>query len=101
MKRLRLFAGRGEKIAAPPYGAGDGGMGRVALDLAPDTHDPDVDSPVEGFGVACVGEFEQTLTGEDPLRVFGERLEQTIFRRGQRMLVILLVAQQVNIHVEP
>src|SRR5215470_2549797 len=98
---LRLLAQWGEQIAAPSHGADDAGVGRVGLDLAPDAHDPDVDSPIEGLGVACIGEFEQAFAGEDPFRVFGKCFQQAIFRRGQRMLVALLVAKRAPVHIEP
>src|SRR6266852_4370359 len=100
-RRLRLFAGWGEQIAAAPHGADDAGMGRVGLDLAPDAHDSDVDSPIEGLGVARIGEFEQAFAGEDPFRVFGKRFQQAIFRCRQRMLVALLVAKRAPIHIKP
>src|SRR5258708_8817959 len=100
-KRLLLFSHRGEQIAAPPHGADDAGVSRVGLDLAPDAHDPDVDSPIERLGVARIGEFEQAFAGEHPFRVFGKRSQQAIFRGGQRILVALLVAKRAPIHIEP
>src|SRR5258708_7192726 len=100
-KVLRLLADWGEQIAAAPHGADDAGVGRVGLDLAPDTHDPDVDRPIEGLGVAGIGEFEQAFAGEDPFRVFGKRFQQAIFRCGQRVLVALLVAERAPIRIEP
>src|SRR5579883_3490785 len=98
-RRLRFFTGRGEHITAAPDGANDARMGRVGFDLAANAHDPDVDGPIESLGIARIGEFEEPLAGEDTLRVLGERLQQAIFRCGQRMLVALLVAQQARVKV--
>src|SRR6266436_8324326 len=72
-RSLRLLTRWGEQIAAPSHGADDAGVGRVRLDLAPDAHDPDVDRPIEGLGVAGIGEFEQAFAGEHPFRIFGKR----------------------------
>src|SRR5262249_40754296 len=100
-KPLRLLTCWGKQMAAASDGADHAGVSGVGFDLAPDAHDPDVNGPIKGLGVACIGELEQPFAGEDPLRVFGKCLEQAIFRCGQRMLVALGVAKRAYLHIEP
>src|SRR3954465_8550616 len=88
-----LVAGRREQVSAAPYGADHRRSGRIRLDFTPDSHDPQVDGAIEGFAVACIGQFQQPLTRQHTLRVCGEYLEQSEFRCRQWMLIAVVVAQ--------
>ncbi len=57
----RLVAGRREQISAASDGTDDRGLGRVRFDLAPDSHDAQIDGAIEGFAVARIGQFQQAL----------------------------------------
>ena len=61
--RSGLVAGRREQIAAAADGADNRRLGRVRLDFAPDSHDPEVHRAIEGFAVAGVRELQQPLCG--------------------------------------
>ena len=90
--RSGLLPDRGEQVAAAPDGPDHGRLGRVRLDLAADTHDAEIHGPVEGFGIAGVGEFQQPLARQHALRVGREHFQEAEFGRGQRVLVALVVA---------
>ena len=68
-------------------------MGRVGFDLLADTVDPHVDRPIEGIGIAGIGEVEQALARERPLGMIGEGFEQLEFRACQRLLHALVVVE--------
>jgi hypothetical protein len=76
-------------------------MGRVGLDLLANAGDADVDRPVERFRIAGLGEVEETLAGQHPLRVLGEGFEEAELRGGERVLVLLLIAERPRVQVEP
>src|SRR6478672_8104686 len=59
--RLHLVAGWRKQISAAPDGADDGRLGRVRLDFAPDSHDPQVHGAIESLAVAGVGQLQQPL----------------------------------------
>src|SRR5437899_6957142 len=84
-----LVAGWRKQISAAPDGADDRGFGRVRFDFAPDSHDSQIDGAIEGFGVARIGQLQQALARQHPLRIGREHLEQAEFGSGQRMLVAL------------
>src|SRR6266568_6880433 len=65
---LRLISRRGEQIATASDRADHGGLGRIDLDLAPDAHDSEIHRAVEGFGVARIGQFQQSLARQHALR---------------------------------
>src|ERR1700730_6229549 len=56
-----LFPGGREQVSAASDGADHGRLGRIRFDLAPDSHDPQVDGAIEGFAVARVGQFQEAL----------------------------------------
>src|SRR5260221_3071878 len=56
-----LFAGGREQVSAAPDGADHRGLARVRFDLAPDSHDPQIDRAIEGLAVARIGQFQQAL----------------------------------------
>src|SRR6266849_32702 len=96
-----LVAGGREQISAASDGADHRGLGRVRFDLAADSHDPQIDGAVEGLAVARVGQFQQALAREHPLRIGRENLEQAEFGSGQRMFIALVVAQRLRLEIEP
>ncbi len=77
------------------------GCVRIRLDLAADAGDAHVDRAVERVRVARIGEVEQPLAREHALGIVGERLEQRELGRRERVLVAVVVAQQVRVEVEP
>ena len=58
-------------------------------------------STIEGFAVTRVGQLQQPLARQHPLRIRRENLEQPEFRSGQRMFIALIVAQRLRLEVEP
>src|SRR5712672_3097152 len=88
-----LLAGGRKQISAASDGADYRGFGRIDLDFAPDSHDPQVHGAIEGLGVTRVGQFQQPLARQHPLRIGRENLEQAEFGSGQRMLIALVVAR--------
>src|ERR1700761_3193152 len=52
---------RRKHVAAGAHRLDHGGFLRIALDLAPDTADQDVDAAFERTGIAALGEVEQAL----------------------------------------
>src|SRR6476646_3029334 len=70
-----LVADRREQVAAAADGADHRGLGRIGFDLAPDSHDPQIDGAVEGFAVARVGQLQQALARQYALRICRENLE--------------------------
>src|SRR5580693_1985949 len=96
-----LVGDRREQISAASDGADYRGFSRVRFDLAPDSHDSQIDGAIEGFAVTCVGQFQQALTRQHPLRIRREHLEQAEFGSSQRMLIALVVAQCLRLEIEP
>src|SRR5712671_120023 len=96
-----LFAGGREQISAASDGADHRRFGRIDLDFAPNSHDPQVHGAIEGLGVTRVGQFQQSLARQHPLRIGRENLEQAEFGSGQRVLIALVVAQRLRLEIEP
>src|SRR5258706_1388016 len=97
---LGLFGGR-EQISAAPDGADHRGLARVRFNLAPDSHDPQIDRAIEGLAVARIGQLQQALAREHPLRIGRKSFEQAEFGSGKRMFIALVVAQRWRLEVEP
>src|SRR5712692_2781072 len=96
-----LVAGGREQISAASDGADHRGLGRVRFDLAADSHDSQIDGAIEGLAVARVGQFQQALAREHPLRIGRKNLEQAEFGSRQRMFIALVVAQRLRLEIEP
>ena len=92
----RFRAARRKQIAGAAHRANDRRMGRIRLDLAAKARDPNIDRAVEGFAVARIGEIEQLLARQHPFRIFGEHLEQSELRAGQRKFVAAIAVVTDN-----
>ncbi len=95
-----LPSGR-KQVAGAADRADHGRVRRIGLDLAADAGDAHVDGAVEGFAVARLRKVEQSFARQHSLGVFRKRLQQREFGADQRMLVALLVAQDLRVDVEP
>src|SRR5690606_18316318 len=100
-RNRRLLAVRLEGVAEPAHCADEAWVGRVGLDLAPDSRDAHVDGAVEGLGVARVGDIEQIFARQHAARMIGKGLEEQELRLGQGLRLPILVAQAVRVDVEP
>src|SRR3954451_19928611 len=75
-----------EDIAHAAHRADHRGVARLALDLAPDTGDADVDRTVEVFLPMRVREIEQRFPAQGSAWAFGKGAQQLELRGDQRHL---------------
>src|SRR3546814_19696590 len=86
-------------VAGAAHGLDDLRLGRIALDLAADAGDADVDAAVEGLPVAIVREVQELVAGQHAVGVVRAGLQQVELPAGPGNVAAVAVAKLLRFEV--
>src|SRR5690606_35448292 len=101
-KQLKPSGASGHQhVADAAQGTDDLRLLRVVLELAAQAGDADADGAIEGVPVAVLGQVEQLVAGQRPVRTLGEGLQQVELHGGQIDLPAVLVQLPAALQIQP